>query len=102
MGSGLCESELKEAVRRFFGGLLDLSTLGCSSGFSGSGFARIETDGRSWCLRRWPPGFEERRLRFIHRALLHARANGFDGVPALRRTDEGDTILAFDGRLFDV
>ena len=74
---------------------------GVSSGLSGSSFARVETHGAWWCLRRWPTGFAKRRLRSIHRALLHCRASGFTGVPALARTVEGDTVLDLDGYLFD-
>ena len=40
-------------------------------------------------------------MRFVHRALLHVRANGFTEVPALARTCEGDTVLSLNGRLFD-
>ena len=40
-------------------------------------------------------------MRFIHRALLRSRADGFSGVPALAVTNEGDTVLYLDGRLFE-
>ena len=92
---------LRDAARCFFRGPHNLSASGDSSGLSGSSLARVETRGASWCLRRWPTGFEERRLRFIHRALLHFREGGFTGVPTLAKTEEGDTVLDLDGHLFD-
>lgn len=93
--------ELQEAARRFFREPYNFFASGSSSGFSGSAFACVEARGKSWCLRRWPSSFEKRRLRFIHRVLLHSRANGFAGVPALATTDEGETVLDLGGRFFD-
>jgi Ser/Thr protein kinase RdoA (MazF antagonist) len=92
---------LRDAARCFFRGPHTLSASASTSGLSGSSLARVETRGAAWCLRRWPTGFEERRLRFIHRALLHCREGGFTGVPALAKTGEGDTVLDLDGHLFD-
>ncbi len=94
-------ADLREAARRFFPGPRVVVPLGRSSGFSGSAFARIEAAGGVWCLRRWPAAFPADRLRFIHRALIHSRARGFSGVPALATTAEGETILDLDGALFD-
>lgn len=68
---------------------------------SGSGFARVETDNKVWCLRRWPDGFPKERLRFIHRTMSRSRANGFTGVPNLARTFKEDTIADLDGVLFE-
>lgn len=61
----------------------------------------MRTGHGSWALRAWPAGSEEKRLRFVHRALLHVRSRGFRGVPALATTDTGDTVLRLSGRLFD-
>lgn len=47
------------------------------------------------------PGYEDGRLRFVHRALTHSREAGFSGVPKLATTREGETLLNLDGRLFD-
>lgn len=95
------EPAMLKAGNRFFPRRDAFSVLGESSGFSGSSFARVEASGTSWCLRRWPDGFKEQRLRFIHKTLLHSRANGFSGVPTLARTDEGNTVLEINGHLFD-
>ena len=92
---------LYEAASRFFRGPHRLSSLGNSTGSSGSVLARLETNSGSWCLRGWPPGFEEERLRFVHWALLRSRDGGFSGVPKLATTREGETVLNLGGRLFD-
>jgi Ser/Thr protein kinase RdoA (MazF antagonist) len=64
-------------------------------------FVSVEASGRSWCLRRWPLDFDERRLRFIHRVLLDSCASGFTGVPELAKTEDGETVLTLVGRLYD-
>ena len=93
--------DLRDAAHRFFRGPHRFSLSGHSSGYSGSTLARVEARGASWCLRGWPSGSDERRLRFVHRAILYSRAAGFPGVPKLATTGEGDTVLNLDGRLFD-
>lgn len=92
---------LREAASNFFRGPHRLSLLGRSPGSSSSVLARVETDYGSWCLRGWPPGYEDGRLRFVHRVLTHSREAGFSGVPKLATTREGETLLNLDGRLFD-
>ena len=91
---------LLEAAHSFFGdGRFDV--LGCSPGYSGSTFARLETSIGTWLLRRWPPDFGEGRLRFVHRALLESRSCGFRGVPKLAKTADSDTVVRVGGRLYD-
>ena len=91
---------LLEAARSFFRDYR-LDVLGDSPGYSGSGFGRVETSCGTWLLRRWPPGFEKGRLRFVHRALLESRSGGFRGVPRLAKTVDGDTIVRVAGHLYD-
>ena len=91
---------LLEAARSFFRDYR-LDVLGDSPGYSGSVFGRVETSSGTWLLRRWPPGFEEGRLRFVHRALLESRSGGFRGVPRLAKTVDGDTIVRGSGHLYD-
>jgi Ser/Thr protein kinase RdoA (MazF antagonist) len=91
---------LLEATRSFFGDYR-LDVLGDSPGYSGSVFGRVETSSGTWLLRRWPPGFEEGRLLFVHRALLESRSGGFRGVSRLAKTVEGDTIVRVAGHLYD-
>ena len=93
--------DLRGAARHFFREPHYFSASGGSSGLSGSSFARVDVRDTSWCLRAWPADFRKGRLRFIHRALLRSRAEGFSGVPALAVTNEGDTVLDLGGRLFD-
>jgi Ser/Thr protein kinase RdoA (MazF antagonist) len=93
--------DLRDAARHFFREPHCFSASGGSSGLSGSSFARVDVRDTSWCLRAWPADFREGRLRFIHRALLRSRADGFSSVPPLALTNEGDTVLDLDGRLFD-
>lgn len=93
---------LEEVGALFFGGSGVITRLGGSSGMSGSVFARVESRGAVWCLRGWSPGLSPDRLRFVHRILLQSRAEGFDGVPALAETYDGDTAVEIGGRIFDV
>lgn len=94
-----CEEDLLLAAARFF------VVEGCAPeeapGYSGSAFARVESSGRLWLLRRWPAGFDAARLRFVHRVLIESRAAGFEGVPRLARTDEGQAIVEIAGHLYD-
>jgi hypothetical protein len=91
---------LREAARFFFGECRP-DILGESPGYSGSTFARVETSTGTWLLRRWASDFGERRLRFVHRALLESRSRGFWGVPKLAKTGDGDTVVRVGGRLYD-
>jgi hypothetical protein len=93
-------SAAREAAGSFFGDCR-LDVLGDSPGYSGSAFGRVETSSGTWLLRRWPSGFGEGRLRFIHRALLESRSGGFRGVLRLARTVHGDTIVGVAGHLYD-
>lgn len=92
---------LREAARLFFTRHHVVSGIGRSPGFSGSVFARVEDSGRFWCLRRWPAGLGEERLRFVHRVLLDSRARGFAGLPDLGKTENGETSLALAHGLYD-
>jgi Ser/Thr protein kinase RdoA (MazF antagonist) len=92
---------LREAALRFFPSQHAVSFVGGSPGFSGSVLARVEASGKSWCLRRWPQGFGDERLRFVHRVLLNSRAKGFAGLPALLKTEDGETVLALAHGLYD-
>ena len=92
---------LREAARRFFPRQHTVSVVGRSSGFSGSVFARVEASGASWCLRRWPWGFGEERLRFVHRVLVEGRAGGFSGLPDLAENEAGETALVLADGLYD-
>ena len=94
-------SDLRKAAGCFFEEPYDFIELGGSSGFSRSVFARVEISGMAWCVRRWPPGFGESRLRFVHSVLARCRSKGFTGVPALADTSRGDTVLNLGGNLFD-
>jgi hypothetical protein len=89
-----------EAARHFFGEC-HLSVPVASPGYSGSSFARVESSGGRWLLRRWPGGFDAGQLGFAHRALVESRVGGFEGVPRLASTDDGQTILELSGRLYD-
>lgn len=92
---------LRDAVRRFFPERYRMSASFGSSGYSGSTFARVETPGGSWLVRCWPWGFEEERLRFIHRVLFESRSRGFSGVPDLATATSGETIVHIAGFLYD-
>jgi Ser/Thr protein kinase RdoA (MazF antagonist) len=51
-----------------------------------------------WCLRRWDGAFDLRQVRFVHQLLETAHANGFTGVPIVRRSTGGSSVvLADDG-----
>lgn len=93
--------DLTRAAGAFFVGPYVLRRIGPSGGLSGSDLARVEADGAAWCLRRWPEGFDPRRLRSVHAVLGHSRARGFRGVPRLATTTSGRTVLSRGGALFD-
>ncbi|MGH3087483.1 MAG: hypothetical protein ACRDSJ_09220 [Rubrobacteraceae bacterium] len=86
-------------LSRFFDERHSFCWVGGSSGLSG--FAKVESGDKLWCLRRWPDGFSEERPRFIHRAMSRSRENGFTGVPELAKTNAGDTVVNRDGVLFE-
>jgi hypothetical protein len=94
------ESDLLKAAWLFFAECCD-SVLEESPGYSGSVFAGVESSGERWLLRQWPTGFDAGRLRFVHRVLIQSRAEGFEGVPKLARTDSGQTIVESAGSLYD-
>ena len=95
--------DLHRAAASFFSGKYSFTVLGGSSGYSPSQFAQIQdASGGKWCLRRWPVGMSETRLRFIHDALLYSYSNGFTGVPALRRTLDGNSYIRREAHLYEV
>jgi hypothetical protein len=89
-----------EAARLFFGEC-HLSVPDASPGYSGSSFARVESSGGRWLLRRWPRGFDAGATRLRPPGVGGEQCGGFEGVPRLASTDDGQTILELSGRLYE-
>ena len=81
-----------------------LEPLSGAGGFSGAQLWRIETNGGSYCLRRWPrehptPG----RLQLIHAVLRHAGASGIDFIPVpLFTALSSNTFISHSGHLWEL
>lgn len=70
------------------------TALGNAGGFGGSTIWKITTNHNSYCLKRWPLGFhDEKRIDWIHRVLLFARANGCPELVAPIISNSGRTYL---------
>ena len=76
--------------------------LGGAGGFSGARLWRVSTGGQSWCVRRWPREYPDRRqLHFIHDVIRHVRSCGLDCFSKFRSTAEGTTVYAFGEHLWE-
>jgi Ser/Thr protein kinase RdoA (MazF antagonist) len=97
----MIDQDLRRAAAAFFSGPYSCTLLGTSSGFSGSTFARVETNDGPWCLRRWPLETAPATLSCIHAVLRHSRSRGFRGVPRVAATAAGETVVCLDDFSFD-
>jgi thiamine kinase-like enzyme len=86
----------------FFGPGARVRVHGSSPGSSSSGFAEIRDQTGTWCLRRWDGAFDLRQLRFTHQLLETAHANGFTGVPIVRRSSGGSSVVLADDGAYEV
>jgi Ser/Thr protein kinase RdoA (MazF antagonist) len=74
-----------------------------AGGFSGAKIWRVEAEGRSYCLRRWPAEHPDHtRLAFIHLVLRKGVAEGLDFVPAPLQTHAGQTVLEIAGHFWEL
>ena len=53
-----------------------VESLGNAGGFSGAEIFRVATLNQHFCLKRWPVGYDRKKLNWIHRVLVFAFANG--------------------------
>src|SRR5687768_11475766 len=53
------------------------------------------------CYVDGPAASTRGQLGFAHRALVESCVGGFQGVPRLASTDDGQTILELSGRLYE-
>lgn len=73
------------------------------TGFSGASLWRLQGEGTSWCLRRWPAEHPTReRLSYIHQVLFHVSAAGFRRIPVPVPTREGLSFVEAAGRLWEL
>jgi Ser/Thr protein kinase RdoA (MazF antagonist) len=79
-----------------------LLPLGNSGGFSGARLWRGEGKAGPFCLRAWPVVKNASSVRRLHQLMAHARNRGLDFVPAVRFTDDGDTIVEAAGRVWEL
>jgi Ser/Thr protein kinase RdoA (MazF antagonist) len=80
-----------------------LTFLSNHGGFSGARLWRVETPGRRFCLRAWPPLAKlDEYLAFIHRLMTGARERGLGFVPQVHSTAQSATFVFAAGRLWDL
>jgi Ser/Thr protein kinase RdoA (MazF antagonist) len=85
------------------GGATPVQFLGSAGGFSGAQLWKLATSEGDWCLRGWPPGsIDPARLTWIHNNLSQIVRAGCRIVPRALPTREGTTLVAYDGRLWDL
>ncbi len=85
------------------GGATPVQFLGSAGGFSGAQLWKLATPQGDWCLRGWPPGsIDPARLTWIHNNLSQIVRAGCRIVPRALPTREGATLVAYDGRLWDL
>ncbi len=83
--------------------IIDISDLGNAGGFSGSRIWKIQTQVRSYCLRRWPSGHPDpQQLAFIHHVLVHAHANGCHEVAYPLACKSGQRFVQLDNHLWEL
>lgn len=72
-------------------------------GFSGALILRVQTDDRSYCLRRWPgDGLPQQRLRGLHRFLQYLAESGIDQISVPLSDSAGQSLIESDGRLWQL
>lgn len=80
-----------------------MTPLGTGGGYSGARLWRVDSLGRSYCLKAWPtPGFTSARLTQIHSWMARARNAGLDFVPELVATQTGTTVVEFNRQVWDL
>ncbi len=82
-------------------GVGQVHALGNHGGFSGARLWRVETAGGPLCLRAWPEGETEERLRFIH-DLQRRAAQTLSFVPRGFDAQDGRSWLSTAGRLWEL
>lgn len=76
-----------------------IESLGNAGGFSGSQIFKVAAADQTYCLKRWPASTDIQKLRWIHRVLVFAAANGCRALTTPRPTRRGTTLYA-DARGF--
>ncbi|WP_417739690.1 aminoglycoside phosphotransferase family protein [Rosistilla oblonga] len=71
-------------------------------GLSGARVYRVEADGTSYCLRRWPLGTEIARVDQVHRFMTAARSGGCLLVPEVGCRQAAPTRIASDNCVWDL
>jgi homoserine kinase type II len=75
--------------------------LGSAGGFSGASVWRGDlADHAAFCLKAWPPGYPAERLLAVHRWMAAAERTGL--VPAVVPTSDGETLVEYAGRVWDM
>ncbi len=79
-----------------------IQPLDMAGGWSGSAIWRVTASDSEYCLRRWPPGLTEGRLRLIYQVLTQAAARGIDYVPVPLTTAEGNPYVWQQGNFWEL
>jgi Ser/Thr protein kinase RdoA (MazF antagonist) len=73
-----------------------------TAGVKGKALARVRASGMDLCLRRYPADTDPTWLAGLHRVQQELAQKGFQLLPALRRTPGDQTVLSFEGRLYEL
>ncbi len=92
---------VREIVRCWFPGLQAVRPLG-TGGFSGSPVWLVEAAEGPFVLKPFAAAVTRPRAAEVHRQMERARAAGVLEVPAVQRMAGGDTLLAAEGRLWEM
>ncbi len=81
-----------------------MDDLGTAGGFSGANLWRIEDDGNSYCLRRWPEEQldHQQRLAWIHGVLRQARHAGCSFLAVPLENSHQATLTIYEGSLWQL
>lgn len=81
-----------------------IRSLGNAGGFSGARFWRIESDGSSLVLRRWPESATDSmsRIRWSHDVLREANNHGCQFVPVPLKASSGESLVFHDTALWQL
>lgn len=81
-----------------------IQSAGNAGGFSGARIWRIETEGSTFALRRWPDSDTkfETRLRWSHLVLRESVGNGCHFVPVPLPAANGESLVLYDGTFWQL
>jgi Ser/Thr protein kinase RdoA (MazF antagonist) len=81
----------------------ECASLRNAGGFSGARIWRCRAGNHLYCLRAWPPGsITPEQIHFLHSLMSRASQEGLAFVPAVHRSQSGQTWVNHAGRLWEL